>query len=87
MTLPAFNFNKEMMKHSLQQIFIILCFIFFYTFNMTCVLKATGKEKVEMIVTVKLSPEIEAPYRTVQKFLYNKRTEIFLKISNITNSF
>ncbi len=75
------------MKNSVKQILIILCFIFFYSANMTCEFKASGKAKVEMIMTVKLSPEIEAPYRAVQKFLYNKRTEMLLKVSNITNRF
>jgi hypothetical protein len=75
------------MKNSEQRILVILCFIFFNSVNIKCVFKDSGKAKVEMIVTVKLSPEIHAPYWTVQRFIHNKQTEMFLKISNITNSF
>ena len=75
------------MKNSIQRILIILCFILFCSVNNTSVFKDSGKAKVEMIVTVKLSPEIQAPYRTVQSFFHNKQTEMFLKITKITNSF
>ena len=75
------------MKNSEQRILAILCFIFFYSVNITCVFNDSGKAKVEMIVTVKLSQEIQAHYWTVQRFFHNKKTEMFLKISNITNSF
>ena len=69
------------MKNSVQRILIILSFIFFYSVNITCVFKDSGKAKVELIVTLKLSPEIQAPYWTVQRFFHNKQTEMFLKIN------
>lgn len=73
-----------MMKNNLQRILIILCFIFYYSVNIKCVFKNSGKSKVEMIVTVKLSPEIQAPYWTVQSYFQIKPTKMFLEISNIT---
>ncbi len=74
-----------MMKKNLQRILIILCFIFYYSVNIICVFKNSGKSKVEMIVTVKLSPEIQVPYFIAQRFFHIKPTKMFLKISNITN--
>ncbi len=75
------------MKNRVQIILIILCFILFYSVNITCVFKVLSKAKVEMTLTVKLSSEIQARYWSVQRFFHNEQTEMFLKISNITNSF
>jgi hypothetical protein len=56
------------MKNSVQRILIILCFIFFYSVSVTCVFKNSGKAKGELIVTVKLSPEIQAPIGLCKDF-------------------
>ena len=74
------------MKNSVQRILIILCFIFYYSVNITCVFKDSGKAKVEMIVTVKLSPEIQAPFWIVHRFFYVEPADRFLRILNFTNS-
>jgi hypothetical protein len=75
------------MKNIVQIILIIVCIIFFNSVNLTCSFIDSGNAKIEMTLTVKLSPEVQARYWTVQRFFHDELTKMFLKISNITNSF
>lgn len=48
---------------------IMLCIIFFNSVYFTCAINGTANEKIEMVVTAKLSPSIESSYLFVQRFL------------------
>ena len=74
------------MKNKVQIILIIVCMIFFNSVNITCVFKDSGNTKVEMILTAKISPAIQAPYLIVHRFFHDRPADILLKILNFANS-
>jgi hypothetical protein len=68
------------MKNKVQIILIILCIIFFNSVNITCTFKDSGNTKVEMILTAKVSPVIQAAYFTVDRFFHDEPINILQKI-------
>lgn len=74
------------MKNKVQIILIILCIIFFNSVNITCAFKDSGNAKVEMILTAKVSPAIQAPYLIVHRFFYDEPAYMLRKILNFTDS-
>jgi hypothetical protein len=76
-----------MMKNSVQTILILFCIILFYSVNITCVCKDSVNAKVEMTLTLKLSPEIQTPYWIVKRIFYKKYPEMFLKNSPVQSRY
>jgi len=70
--MPLLALIKKMMKNKIQSILIILCIIFFYTVDITCAFKDSGNTKVEMILTAKVSPAIQAPYWIMHRFFHDR---------------
>jgi hypothetical protein len=73
-----------MIKSKLKVLLIILCLFLFKSVDIIYSFKDSDKAKVEMSLTVKLSPEIQATYFTVQRVFHNKQTQTFIEIFNIT---
>ncbi len=74
------------MKNKVEIILIILCIIFFNSVNITCAFKDSGNAKVEMILTAKVSPAIQASYRIVHRFFHDEPADVLRNILNFTNS-
>jgi len=70
--MPLLALIKKMMKNKIQSILIILCFIFFYTVDITCAFKDSANAKVEMILTAKVSSAIQAPYWIMHRFFHDR---------------
>ena len=72
------------MKNKAQVILITLCIIFFNSVNITCAFKDSGNTKVEMILSAKVSPPIEASYWIIHIFFYDKPNNLPQKCLTFT---